>query len=407
MNQQKPRIAVVSPFLDKQHGTERPVVEWLNRAADSFDIYIYSQQIEGLDMSRMVWRRIPKIPGPHLLRYIWWFAANHAWRAWDKQFRGRVPDLVYSPGINCFDADIISVHIMFAELLRRNLHSMRLAEHSWREWPRLLHRRLYYKLILKLERGIYPDPEVSLLVISRRVSRGLQQFYGRQDPSAVVYFGLDREAFNPQRRSDLRVVARRQLHLPDDEFVLLLIGNDWLNKGLPLLLEAMSLLRELPLHLLVVGQDDFLPYQALIREKALSGRVRFLPPRKDVEYYYAAADAYAGPSKEDALPLPPAEAMACGLPVIVTTQCGVAEIIVDGENGLVMQDALDVADLASKVKRLYEDRDARERLGEKAAETAQQYDWNRSGREFVDLLQEALRKKNLAASRRTSLQREL
>ena len=405
MSQPRPRIAVVSPFLDKQHGTERPVVEWLNRAADSFDIYVYSQQIEGLDISRIVWRRIPKIAGPHLVNYLWWFAANYAWRAWDRQFRDRAPDLVYSPGINCFDADIISVHIMFAELLRRNLPSMRLRDHSWREWPRLLHRRLYYKLIFKLERGIYPNPEVSLLVISRRVSKGLQQFYGRQNPSAVVYFGLDREAFNPQRRLELRGEVRRQLQLGDDEFVLLLIGNDWLNKGLPLILEAMSLLRELPLHLLVVGRDDPLPYQAPIRERALSGHVRFLPPRKDVEYYYAAADAYTGPSKEDALPLPPAEAMACGLPVIVTRQCGVAEIIVDGENGLVMQDALDPADLASKVKRIYQDRAFREGLGEKAAKTAQQYDWNRSGREFVDLISEALRKKTLATSR-TSLQRE-
>lgn len=400
MTQRKPRIAVVSPFLDKQHGTERPVVEWLARAADSFEIHLYSQDIRDVDLSKMVWHRIPKLRGPHLFNYVWWFFSNHLWRIWDKRFRGIKPDLVYSPGVNCFDADLISVHIMFFELLRRNLPAMRLPRHRLREWPRLMHRHLYYRLILSLERRIYRDPAVSILVISRRLSKGLQEFYGRESASPVVYFGLDREIFNPQRRFELREGARSSLDLQAGQFVLLLIGNDWLNKGLPLLLEAMDRLRELPLHLLVVGTDDPSPYQQMIGERSLGGRVHFLPPRKDVEFYYAAADVYIGPSKEDALPLPPAEAMACGLPVIVTAQCGVSEIMVDGENGMVMQDPLDAGDLASKTRQLYEDCSLRRRLCEKAVATARQYNWDRSGHEFVDRVQQALRKKSLAAERR-------
>ncbi|HKF53476.1 MAG TPA: glycosyltransferase family 4 protein [Candidatus Acidoferrales bacterium] len=400
MTQRKPRIAVVSPFLDKQHGTERPVVEWLDRAADSFEIHIYSQQIEDFDLSKVVWHRIPTLRGPHLLNYLWWFFSNHLWRAWDKRFRGLKPELVYSPGVNCFDADLISVHIMFFELLRRNLPSMRLASHPMREWPRLMHRHLYYRLILSLERRIYRNSAVNILVISRRLSKGLQEFYGRENLSDVVYFGLDRETFNPQRRVGLREEARRNLGLRTDEFVLLLIGNDWLNKGLPLLLEVIDRLRELPLHLLVVGTDDPSPFQEMIRERALADRIHFLPPRKDVEYYYAAADVYTGPSKEDALPLPPAEAMACGLPVIVTAQCGVSEVMVDSENGMIMQDPLDAADLASKIRRLYEDKPFRCRLSENAVETAQQYNWDRSSHEFVDLLHQALRKKNAEADMR-------
>lgn len=400
MSQRKPRIAVVSPLLDKQHGTERPVVEWLARAAGSFEIHIYSQEVQDLDLSTAVWHRIPRLRGPHLFNYLWWFVANHFWRAWNTSFRGIKPDLVYSPGVNCLDADLISVHIMFFELLRRNLPSMRLRGHHLREWPRLAHRHLYYRLILSLERRIYRRPEVDLLVISRRLSNGLQEFYGRQSPSAVVYFGLDRKIFNPHRRLELRGEARRHLGLRADQFVLLLIGNDWLNKGLPLLLEVIGHLREIPLHLLVVGMDDPWPYQETIRKKAIADRIHFLPPRKDVEYYYAAADAYTGPSKEDALPLPPAEAMACGLPVIVTAQCGVSEIMVDGQNGLIMRDALDADDLASKIRQLYEYPSLRRRLGEKAVETAQQYNWDRSAREFVDLLLRALRKKTLAVDMR-------
>ena len=398
MTKRRLRLAVVSPFVDKHHGTERYVAEWVSRLTDQFEIHLYSQHVEGIDVSRIHWHKISRLPGPHMLNYLWWFACNHLRRGWDTRSAGLRYDLTFSPGINCLDADVISVHIMFAELLRRNFPAMRFRKHAVREWPRLLHRHLYYRLIAKLERRIYPDPKVDLIVMARRVSDGLQAFYGRELPSSVLYFGLDHQIFNPQRRLELREAAREQIQLGADQFVLLLVGNDWLNKGLPVLLGAMGRLRELPLQLLVVGQDDPSPYQSIIRAGSLDGRIHFLPPRKDVEFYYAASDVYTGPSKEDALPLPPAEAMACGLPVLVTAQCGISEIIVDGQNGMVMQDPMNADDLAAKIRLLYEDHVLRQRLSEKAADTTRQFTWDRSAREFCEFLLQTLRKKNPEAA---------
>ena len=115
----KPRVAVVSPFLGKSYGTERTVIEWLNHLPDAFEIHIYSQNVTDLDPDRFIWHRIPTLPGPHLLNFAWWFAANHIWRGLDSSLRRLRYDLIYSPGINCFDADVISVHIVFAEYLRQ------------------------------------------------------------------------------------------------------------------------------------------------------------------------------------------------------------------------------------------------------------------------------------------------
>ena len=61
----------------------------------------------------------------------------------------------------------------------------------------------------------------------------------------------------------------------------------------------------------------------------LVGRVLFPPPRHDVEFYYAAADAYVGPSLHDSFALPPIEAMACGLPAIVSDQVGCGPDLID------------------------------------------------------------------------------
>jgi glycosyltransferase involved in cell wall biosynthesis len=394
MPQLKPCIAVVSPFVDKRHGTERRIAEWLKRLVPAFEIHLYSQRVEDLDLSQIVWHKIPALPGPHLLNYLWWFAANHAWRAWDRRFRGLRPTLVFSPGINCLDADVISVHVVFAEYLSQNAPSLRFRNNSVFDWLRLLHRRAYYQLIAELERIVYRDPDVSLILVSRRTSRALKEFFGRKENFPVVYLGLDHEIFDPRIRMNLRDSARRELGLREEQIALLLIGNDWRNKGLPVLLEALASLRDLPVCLLVVGHDDPSPYRMHIHKNHLMDRVIFLPPRKDVEFYYAAADIYTGPSREDTFAQPPAEAMACGLAVITSVTNGTSEIITNELDGLLLPDPLNGEVLAAQIRRLCRDRALRERLGARAAKTANQFSWERNGEEMTELLLQVLRKKH-------------
>lgn len=389
----KPRLAVISPFIDKRHGTERRVAEWISRLDEDFEIHVYSQRVEDVDLEKITVHRIPKIPGPHLANFLWWFGANHLWRWWDRRFRGLNPDLVYTPGTNCLDADAVSVHIVFAEFYRQVEPELRFRSNSIWFWPRLLHRRLYYRLVMFLERKIYSNPRVSLIPIARKTAADLQRLYGRNDNLPVVYLGLDHAKFNPEVRQRLRSEVRKQLGLGDGRFVLLLIGNDWRLKGLPALLDALQKLRDLPVCLLVAGKDDLLPYKKRLRESGLEERVRFLPSRPDVESYYAAADAYVGPSLEDAFAQPAAEAMACGLPVIISITMGASEIMHDGVDGLILRDPTNVEDLAAKIRLLWTDAALRSRLGAQATQTAQQYTWDRNGKEMRAILQEVLRSK--------------
>ncbi len=333
----KPRLAVVSPSLDKRHGTERLVVEWISRLAPTFEIHIYSQAVADVDFSLATWHRIPKIPGPHTFNFLWWFIANHLWRAWDSHFRNLRHNLVYSPGINCLDADVMSVHIVFAQYVQAVRASLAFSHKSILSWPRILHRAVYYRLAMALERRRYTDSAIPLLLIAKRTAAELQRFYGRREKLLVSYVGLDHDTFNPQRRRALRDEARRQIGLSSDRFALILVGNDWHNKGVSVLVEALSKLRDHPVDLLLVSREDPAPRRATIRDAGLERRVHFLPPRPDVEFYYAAADAYVGPSLEDTFALPPQEAMACGMPVIVSAENGTSEIITDGSDGLILR----------------------------------------------------------------------
>ncbi len=389
----KPRLAVISPFLDKQHGTERCVLEWTSQLADAFEIHVYSQRVEDLDLSKIVWHRIPKLSGPHLFNFVWWLAGNRIWRSWERRFRGVRYDLVFTPGPNCLDADAMSVHVLFGEYRRKNSARLAFAQNPVSSWGRLLHRKLYYSVVTLLERLAYARQKIGLIPVSRKIAEDLGRFYGRRDYLSVLYAGLDHEVFNPSRSAALRGEARAKIGISPERFVLLLIGNDWRNKGLPTLLSALGESRGLPIDLVVVGQDDAEPYRMLARDCNIADHVHFQPLRRDVEFYYAAADAYAGPSLEDAFALPVAEAMACGLPVIASAAAGVSEIITNGVDGLVLQDPTDAGALSVMIKRLYEDRELCATMGKKAAETTRQYTWERNGAELLQIFQGILRRK--------------
>ena len=385
------RIAVVSPFIDKRHGTERRVAECISRLAQDYEFHIYSNRVEDLDLSRVIWHRIPALPGPHLFAYLWWFAANHLWRWRDRRFRGLAPALVYSPGINCLDAGAISVHIVFARFRDCVKNELHLTRNPLAAWPQLIHRRLYYRLIEALEGRIYPRRDLALAVVSHKVAADLGHYYGRTSGISVIYNGLDPERFSPQRRASLRAAARSAVGLGERDFALLLIGNDWKNKGLLCLLQAAGQAADPRLKILVAGRDNPAPFAPVIERQGLAGRVSFLPPRPDVEFFYAAADTYVGPSLEDAFAQPPAEAMACGLPVVTSRQMGVAEIITHGQDGFILEDSGDSATLAQWIRRLSTNPELCRRLGEAAAQTARRLTWEQNAQQMRELFERARR----------------
>lgn len=385
------RIAVVSPFIDKKHGTERRVAEFISRLNTEYEFHIYSMRVEDVDLGRVVWHRIPRLPGPHLLTYLWWFMANHVLR-WRDRRRGVVPELVYSPGVNCLDADVISVHIVFSTYLECIKNRLRLGQHSVLSWPSVMHRRMYYRLIAALEPCVYGRTDVRIAAVSKQIGADMMQFCRGSGQITVIYGGLDVECFSPQRRILLRDSARRDLSIQDNDFVLLLIGNDWINKGLNCLLEAMAKAADRRLRALIVGTDNRFLFRSLINQLDLEGRVQFCPPRADVETYYAAADAYIGPSLDDAFAQPPAEAMTCGLPVITSRKNGGSEIITHGHDGLVLENPADSEELADMITHLVSDPALRGRLGTAAAETARQYTWHRNAAQMRELFENVVRR---------------
>jgi glycosyltransferase involved in cell wall biosynthesis len=385
----RPRIAVISPFIDKRHGTERCIAEQIERLAKNYEFHIYSARVEDLDLSSITWHRVWIPPGPHLFSFTWWLFANHLHRWWHRL----PPDLIYSPGINCFDADLIGIHMLFEIYRLQAKDELSLRKNPVRSWPVLIHRKVYYKFLGMLERRIYSDKRVTLTTVSEKTARETKELYARREDVTVIYHGVDTTRFSPARLLALRPLSRAALNLADDDFAILLIGNDLKKKGFACLLEAAGKLANRKFQLLIVGEDSSAPYQDMIRTLGLADRVKFLPMRNDVECYYAAADIYAGPSLEDTYSMPPAEAMACGLPAITSRAAGVSEIIHHGEDGIVLEDPRDSKTLSDWLARIMDDSNLREQIGKAAAVTSAHYTWDENARQLQALIEQLLSKK--------------
>jgi glycosyltransferase involved in cell wall biosynthesis len=397
------RIAVVSPFLDRRHGTERCIVEQIEYflRQPGCEIHIYSQSVQDLDVlpfrgvsayspasGKAIWHRIPALPGPHLLNFLWWYFANQALRWFHRKFRGLHFDLVFSPGINCADAGAIVVHVVFHEFFHQVHQDLRLRDAPPLTWPLLLHRIFYYRLIMALENRIYRNSGISLATVSQRTAAELARHFARPDVT-VIPNAVDLARFNLPERLRRREQARKILQLPEGDFVLLLVGNDWKSKGLAPLLNTLAVLQNLPVRLLVVGRDNPSPFLELIQTLHLTDRISFHPPTPDIMHFYAAADVYTGPSLHDSFALPPLEAMACGLPVITSVTNGGSQIITEGVDGFVLSNAQDSVALSSLISRLHEQPDLRRSVGENAARTAQSYSWERNASETWEFLTRA------------------
>jgi len=403
------RLAVVSPFVDRRHGTERALAELLERLArkEHCEIHLYAQGVEDLAVDQpgvphsqesgaIFWHKVSSLPGPHLLNFVLWLFLNSICRAWDRRVRDLHFDLVLSPGINCLDADVIIVHALFHRL--QELAREDDADSAEPSFLRRLHQRAYYALLAWLERRIYANRKVSLAAVSRRTAALLNDYFHRQDVS-VIPNGVDLIQFSPSARLALRAKARRHRSINETDFVLLLLGNDWRAKGLETVLRAMSTLRDLPISLIAAGDHSPESFREAAILLGVSQRCRFESSRQDVLDFYAAADLYVSPSREDSFALPVVEAMACGLPAITSIFAGVSSLLHDGVDSLILRDPNDAKTLATMIRTLYQGAEWRSRMGQAAAKAALEWTWDRNAADVWELLKDTAASKLSRAAR--------
>lgn len=138
---------------------------------------------------------------------------------------------------------------------------------------------------------------------------------------------LDEQYYRPPT-SEERDAARSRLGCGPDDFVLVSVGNcnGWKNH--PALLRALSLLptTQRPLYIHVGREDREQSERSLAKELAIEDAVRFVGSQPDPRLFHWAADAYAMPSTCEGLGISTIEAIACGVPSVLTEIDGIKDI---------------------------------------------------------------------------------
>jgi UDP-glucose:(heptosyl)LPS alpha-1,3-glucosyltransferase len=170
--------------------------------------------------------------------------------------------------------------------------------------------------------------------------------------------------------------------------VVLFVGSGFRRKGLDLLLKAWALPSLQDVFLLVVGDDPAMAgYVRRARSQGLAGRVIFAGRDAEVEKYHAAANLFAMPSWQEAFGHASLEALASGLPILVSSPSGASEILEGELQKGIVQDLGDPLELSGRVIQLL-DQNRWPSLSQAARRLAEKYSWERYFGELERQLEE-------------------
>ena len=321
----KLRLAIVRQRYNPYGGAERFIARALpalERAGA--EVTLIARQAEGWGA-----RRVLRVDPFHIGK-VWrdWSFARAARMAWRREGFDLVQSHERIPGCDVYRAGD-GVHRRWLELRSRVagfIERLGMAINP------------YHRYVCAAERRLFEHPRLRAVICnSRMVAEEIRRAF-RIDAGKlhVVYSGVDLQHFHPRLRAELRGPARAEIGCQPRDTLFLFVGSGFARKGLDAAIEALKLANHRSYWLIVVGKDrEAARYAA--QAASLRERVVFLGGRDDVRPLYAAADCLILPSRYDPFPNTVLEAYAMGLPAIVSTHAGAAEIVVPGVNGWVCE----------------------------------------------------------------------
>ncbi|MFO7947328.1 MAG: glycosyltransferase family 4 protein [Armatimonadota bacterium] len=360
------KIAFVVEKADRRGGQNRVVTELAQRLSPSHEVHIFC--FEAADRVDDVEYHIMPCPlkSRPLMQELWIPIASR--RALDPADF----DIINAQGGNCFIANTTLVHTSHRRLAQVN-EDVFFNRQDMPFWERYV-RRWWQRRAMENERRVVRKCRGGVMTVSEKLRHTIADTceIGLEEITAAPN-GIDHDRFHPGLREEHRGPVRKELDMPNGAFVLLFIGARWEGKGLDRVLQAMQVLNNADLHLLVLGRGNPEAFASLITPQ-LADTVHFLghqPP----EQYYGAADCLVFPSRLEGFGLVMAEAAAAALPLVVTPE-GVAEtLVVDGESGYLVDG--DAEEIAEKIATLAADPQAARRMGQRAHEESLAFTWDR------------------------------
>lgn len=172
-----------------------------------------------------------------------------------------------------------------------------------------------------------------------------------------------------------KLSLRKKLGYSESEKIFIYVAEMNLNKNQAMLIRALNEVSKKhdDVRLIIAGADNFNgEYPKLAKELGIEAKVDFLGHREDINDLLHISDIAVGSSYREGLPVNVMEALACGLPVVLSDNRGHRVLGVNGENGYVVK-VNDYELMAQKICEIIENEDLYRRLSENAVELIKPY----------------------------------
>jgi glycosyltransferase involved in cell wall biosynthesis len=259
---------------------------------------------------------------------------------------------------------------------------------AWLDCPIAHHR--FSTRIQREEAKLAPDFASSLQISGRAEGQRLDQEISTAD-ELIVLSGFQRRTFLEEGVQEDRLhvlplgvdieLFRPTPKVEDGVFTIGFVGQLTQRKGISYLLSAFDAMRPGGARMLMVGRPSS-RHRPWNREG-----VEHVPAvaRTALPQYYHRMDVFVLPSLVEGFPLTALEAMACGVPVIVSENTFGADVVSDGENGFVVP-IRDVDAIVDRLRFLADHPADRIAIGKNARATAERYSWAKFAERLMALL---------------------
>ena len=232
------------------------------------------------------------------------------------------------------------------------------------------------------------NPRVSAIVCNcEAVKTSLLRTGVAEEKLPVIYKGHNAEWYQSKNEFDYS-----KLGIHGNTIISACVANVRKKKGLDVLLKAISRLpKDLQICFLIIGSIKDRSFEKMAEDLGVSSKVKFLGFRSDALELISGCDFTVMPSlAREGVPRSMMESMAQGIPVVVTTVGGMPEVVVHGDNGLLIP-AGDDAAFAKGILDFCQNPEARSAMGKRAAERIKsKFNPEQHAKGFFDLFNKLL-----------------
>jgi UDP-glucose:(heptosyl)LPS alpha-1,3-glucosyltransferase len=183
-----------------------------------------------------------------------------------------------------------------------------------------------------------------MLIAHQEREKFIQHYDTESERFHLLPPGINRERLISEDAARDRSGIREEFGVADDELLLLAVGSRFRTKGIDRIIKAVATLPnklKQRSRLIVVGHGKVVSLRRLAARLKVADRVVFTGTRDDVSRFYRGADYLIHAPRSENTGTVLIEAMICGLPVLVTENCGFAKHVAAADGGITLPEPFD------------------------------------------------------------------